>query len=480
MDFAVGMAFFLVAFAFVIFFLTGYLGTSKPSSEIQQKGVSTANILLSSGIPSDWEYSGTVVRVGLTKDIYRIPILVETASNRTMWPMDVEVNFEGLTNLSQIRVTNLTGQTIPFQVQNISGLIKRAEVVFITNLTAGRNLFYIYFSTENNVSGTNFTGLNITSGTDFASDCSKRINTTTLTFVLCNGTNSSFRAGIRSLKDNSQGLEVATNGSIDSPYYFGDANVSDVAFTLTTLEEGPLFAKYKLNFTKPSFKAELTFKFFNGTPIWRVEGYWNGTNGNGTQLQVNTVKIFDKKQDSSEASEQVIPDTLTFNTATHGVVRNSSTNYSLATTISSNITTYKLGWLNDSSNQLVPFINSTNISITLDFFDVWHMYGKGNISNASDLYNQPNVTILPRESVQAISIDKLSTLANNISYSGARFSLDLGQDEFFIRISNDTKEIYSYGNDAKKRDVYVKSVKKVMQRHTGDIEFVTVTLGVWR
>ncbi len=472
-DFAVAAAIFITAFAFILFFLVNFFSTtSTPLNEIQVKGRSVSSILLDSpGLPTDWEDKSAVSRIGLEKEIYRIPVVVESNNNRTNWPIEVSLDFEGNANLSSVRVTNFTNSIIDSQLEKEE---QEDNLIFITNLSSGDNIFYVYFSNQT-INEANLTNMSFGSSSD--DGCTKFTYTGINNYTVCegNGTDSA-RAGLRSVND---GTTEASDGnlSIDNPYKFGDSFFSNRTFAFTAISEGPVFTRYELTEDFGGNDVSLNYTFYNNTPIWKVEINWTGDSGDGTQVVMHANDIFEQFKDNN-GNIGTLSSGKSFFQAKYAIANTSGGKILATAVIGDN--TYEFGWEDNGDTDIVPHINSTNTSLTSDELDIWHSFENGNISTAEDLFNQPNVTVLPTEEIDGIGIDKLNKLSANITYETAKNSLDLGQDNFFIKFENSTEEFFNFGEETNDTNIYVRSGKRLIQRQTGMIEFVTYILGVWR
>lgn len=97
-------------------------------------------------------------QIGLTTEIYRIPIFIrENASlDRTnelvSLPLVLDEDCKGKAWQSTIRLINLTGEKIPFNITStycFSNFVKEVNLTFLLNLTANSSIFYfLYFSPE--------------------------------------------------------------------------------------------------------------------------------------------------------------------------------------------------------------------------------------------------------------------------------------------------------------------------------------------
>lgn len=479
-DYVVAMGMFIVTFAFVVFFLTNYISNSGSNlNQIQEKGIQAQSILFGSqGLPDNWEDGNNTVRVGVVKKLYRIPIYIYSNNSKSDWPIEVTAEFDGIPDRKSITLTNATNSRIPVQIQNVSEPVRRAAVYFVTNLTTGRNLFYLYFS-EQNVTDRNYTGLNITNASgSFSPDCHKRINATKISFILCNGNGDGNGSGIRSILHSSQSVEIADNTSIDQPYVAGSYYTGNVSMDLTVVEQGPVFAKYRISSVNNSVSGQTTtvlmnFSFWNSTTIWKVDHVMvTEQSRNKTVLRMNFRNVFDYSQNHNSSNATLLTGTQVFNVTNYTIAITSASNYTFASYIKSN-QTFEVGW-NSSLAEIM-----THGTPTSSNFTIWHDYKIGNMTVARDLFDEINVTVLSKESIDSVGFEKINALSI-FPYDNARASLDMGQDHFFIRINNGTQTIFNYGQDQKQRDVYVESGKTLMQRSYGDIEFVTYTIGVWR
>lgn len=175
-DFAMALGVFLIFFAFIISYAARHvtnLKESVSSSEIKTFAYDYFKKLFSSkGTPENWDTSRNPSELGLTLDLYRIPVLLteNTSLNRSNEPLDLHINFDlnctKKTWNSTVRVydqdTELISQ-IYNQTYCSSQFLQEANVLFQINLSANQNkTILIYYSNDSQVSDVNYsTDLNL-------------------------------------------------------------------------------------------------------------------------------------------------------------------------------------------------------------------------------------------------------------------------------------------------------------------------------
>lgn len=185
-DFVISAGIFIVFIATILILLTSsfvsYSGI-QTTSEMRTVAFDAHNSLFGGkGLPTNWEDNNFPPLVlGLTTDLYRMPIIITEANNtaRTNVSINATVTFD-LSCVKRawnntIRVYDTNNVLIPVTLYNqtfCSGqFLNSSDIVFNSSLLALQSkTFFVYFSDDKNVTGSNYTlaftgALNVTGKT---------------------------------------------------------------------------------------------------------------------------------------------------------------------------------------------------------------------------------------------------------------------------------------------------------------------------
>jgi hypothetical protein len=172
-DFAVAVGTFFAFISVLIIYLTSYMSSYiglTSTSELRTVAYDYFNGLFTGkGIPSNWEqYTFTPVKVGLTNDLYRIPIVVTETNGtfRNNITINVSVSFDpscqNKTWNSSVRIYNESNYQFTSTLYNqsfcVSQYLNSSDIAF--NLSLGpreAKKFFIYYSPDQQIISSNYT-----------------------------------------------------------------------------------------------------------------------------------------------------------------------------------------------------------------------------------------------------------------------------------------------------------------------------------
>ena len=183
-DFVISAGIFVVFIAvFLILLSNSFISNSgiQVTSEMRTVAFDIHNALFAGkGLPTNWEDNNfPPLVIGLTTDLYRIPLLITETNNtaRNNVSINATVNFD--INCAKkawnntVRVYDNTSVLIPVTLFNqtfcTGQFLNTSDIVFNATLSALQSkTFFVYFSDDKNVTGSNyslsFTGsINVTS-----------------------------------------------------------------------------------------------------------------------------------------------------------------------------------------------------------------------------------------------------------------------------------------------------------------------------
>ncbi|MBI5872046.1 hypothetical protein HZB88_03085 [archaeon] len=270
-DFAVAAAIFLTFFVFTFNYVMDYLGRQVDVSRLQEMKTVVLDyfrtLFESKGLPENWEET-SITEVGLSQDIYRIPILLnETAGlARTNEPIDVSVTLDGDCGSkawnSTLRVLDENATEIQSEIYDVvycsNQFVKEAKLLFLANVSANQvGKYYLYFSPEKNISSANYTtDLNYTT---YLENSKVRLNVTGEIAEIYNKTCSINIVGGRAF-----GI-VQYNTLTDTT-----KQTTNTSGTVTTLVNGKLKKVVQINGSADWFwyKVNVTLYAYVGYFIW--------------------------------------------------------------------------------------------------------------------------------------------------------------------------------------------------------------------
>jgi len=172
-DFAVAVGTFFAFISVIIIYLTSYMSSYiglTSTSELRTVAYDYFNGLFTGkGIPSNWEqYTFTPVKIGLTTDLYRIPIVVTETNGtyRNNIAINVSISFDSScqnrTWNNSIRIYNESNYQFTGTLYNqsfcISQYLNSSDVVFSLSLNPlDAKKFFIYYSPEQKIVPSNYT-----------------------------------------------------------------------------------------------------------------------------------------------------------------------------------------------------------------------------------------------------------------------------------------------------------------------------------
>lgn len=175
-DFTIAASIFFFFFAVVLIFSTNYFsnisGLTK-TSEFRSITQGLFNLFFSGkGIPENWADTNLVpVQLGLIEDLYRIPVIIKENSGYNQTDEIINANLifdencENKALNNSVRVFDQEGNSLPFKIVNETfcpnHFLKNSRAVWLTNISSNQNKkFYVYYSSENIISKTDFISYN--------------------------------------------------------------------------------------------------------------------------------------------------------------------------------------------------------------------------------------------------------------------------------------------------------------------------------
>lgn len=172
-DFAIAVGLFFtfiaVLITFLINYLTNYLGVSS-TSELRTTAYNIyISLFTGRGVPKNWTEGGdTPLKVGISTDMYRIPVVVgeNSSTNRGVVDLNLSLIFDVTCEKkawnNTVRMINASNYEIPIQLYNQTfcsqQFLKTADMVFNNSFNAAENKnFSIYFSNDKNITAPNYT-----------------------------------------------------------------------------------------------------------------------------------------------------------------------------------------------------------------------------------------------------------------------------------------------------------------------------------
>jgi hypothetical protein len=172
-DFAVAVGTFIAFLSVLIIYLTSYMSSFiglTSTSELRTVAYDYFNGLFTGkGVPTNWEqYTFAPVKIGLTADLYRIPLVV-TETNGTLRnniTINVSVSFDSScqnkTWNNTVRIYDINNYQLTGTLYNqsfcISQYLNSSDVVFNLTLNPSETKkFFIYFSPDKQIQPENYT-----------------------------------------------------------------------------------------------------------------------------------------------------------------------------------------------------------------------------------------------------------------------------------------------------------------------------------
>ncbi len=172
-DFAVAVGTFIAFLSVLIIYLTSYMSSFiglTSTSELRTVAYDYFNGLFTGkGVPATWDqYSFAPVKVGLTSDLYRLPVVV-TETNGTLRSnitINVSVSFDSScqnkTWNNTVRIYDVNNYQLTVSLYNQSFCVDKylnsSDVVFNLTLSPSETKkFFIYFSPDKQIQPTNYT-----------------------------------------------------------------------------------------------------------------------------------------------------------------------------------------------------------------------------------------------------------------------------------------------------------------------------------
>lgn len=172
-DFAVAVGMFIIFVAVVIIYITNIIGSYQGlfiNSELSTVSEDLFNTFFSGkGVPSDWEdLNVSPVKIGLVTDLYRLPVIIYETNNtlRNNVSINISVTFDSTCAKkawnNTVRVYDSSNILVPLKLYNqtfcSNQFLTSADLVFNATVPANQNkTFFVYYSDDKNVTGSNYT-----------------------------------------------------------------------------------------------------------------------------------------------------------------------------------------------------------------------------------------------------------------------------------------------------------------------------------
>jgi len=186
----------------------------------------------------------------------------------------------------EIRVTDASGREIPSQivegeVRDLARLDADDKVLFLADCPANAKVdYYVHYGNPRAAAPIYPSPFTIAVDRATFADCYKRIDTGAITAWLCCGIDGRRRNGIRRFFHNGERREFVPSrlgGGLGCVAHMGGRNFYDQVFKASTVYEGPVAVKYRLEATVGSVRAVSSFTFFAGSTRFHHSVHTNDT-----------------------------------------------------------------------------------------------------------------------------------------------------------------------------------------------------------